>query len=283
MNEKITADMVKELREKTGVSMGKCKEALVAAHGNLDEAIAYLRKTGVATAVKKEGRETKEGVIKTAENDAWVGLVEVNAETDFVVKNERFQHFAESLVHELIQNVPGNLEEFLIHRYSKDRNHTIDELRASMVQTLGENIRIKRFELYPRKKNASIGIYSHGGGKLVTLVEVEGSEEEKDLARDIAMHVAAEFPDYLDPSEVPESVKEHEREIARALIKNKPAEIQDKIIAGKLEAYYDQSCLLRQKFVKDPSKSIADIVEKRGKEKGKKLKVSHFLRWRVGQ
>lgn len=278
----VTAQMVKELRERTGIGMAKCKQALDEAGGDIELAIENLRKAGMASAVKKEGRETNEGVVKTAENDKLVALVEVNAETDFVVKNASFQEFAQNLADEALLTSPSNVEDFSKQKYSKDGNLTIDEYRATIVQSLGENIQIKRIEVFPRKENSSIAIYSHGAGKLVTFVEISGSSDEEELARDIAMHVAAEAPEYLSQDEVPKRVLDHEKEIAKAQIKNKPENIIEKILEGKLKAYFDQVCLLNQHFIKDSDITVEQLVEKRGKESGKSLKVTQFLRWKVG-
>jgi elongation factor Ts len=279
----VTAQLVKELRDRTGIGMAKCKEALEEANGDIELAIDNLRKAGMASAVKKEGRETKEGIIKTAENGNKIALIEVNAETDFVVKNENFQKFAQTLAEEVSLTSPANVADFLQQKYSKDKKHTIDELRASIVQSLGENIQIKRLELFSKKPNSSLAVYSHGQGKLVTVVEISGSSDETDLAKDIAMHVAAEAPEYLSHEEIPTRVIEHEKEIARAQIQNKPANIVEKILEGKLRAYFDQACLINQKFVKNPDLTIAQLVAQRGKEVGKPLKVTYFLRWRVGE
>lgn len=278
----ITAGMIKELRERTGVGMGKCKEALEEAKGDMELAIANLRKAGMASAVKKEGRETKEGIIKVGENASSVVVIEVNAETDFVVKNEKFQAFAESLLAEVHKGAPVSIQEFLAQKYSKDPKITIDDYRAVTVQSLGENIQIKRVEVFPKKSNLSIGFYSHMGGKLVTLVVIEGSDKEQALAKDIAMHIAAEAPEYLSSNEVPAHTLNHEREIAKAQLKDKPAHILDKIVEGKLKAYFDQVCLLNQKFIKDNSVTIAELIEKKAKEVGTPLKVSQFSRWKVG-
>ncbi len=279
----ITATMIKELRERTGVGMGKCKEALVEAKGVMEEAIALLRKAGMASAVKKEGRTAKEGMIKTGENGETVALVEVNAETDFVVKNVKFQEFASDLVKEICQTKPANAEDFLKQKSLNDPKLTIDEQRALIVQNLGENIQIKRLEIFPKKPGHSIGIYSHMGGKLVTLVELSGSEQLQDFAKDIAMHIAAEAPEYLCAEEIPERVLTHEKEIAKAQIKNKPPQIIDKIVAGKLKSYFNQACLLNQNFVKDTSVTIQQLLENRGKESGQKLQVVQFLRWHIGE
>lgn len=282
MDLEISAKTIKELRERTGVSVTKCKEALILANGNLEEAISILRKSGMAQAVKKEGRETKEGIVKFAQYDDGVSLVEVNAETDFVVKNEKFQEFCVNLAEEVSRTKPTSIEEFLNQPYSKDPKLTIDELRATLIQSLGENIQLRRIDFFPTNKNSSVGIYSHAGGKLVTLVEIEGSNDEQALAREIAMHCAAESPEYLSSNEVPERIKEHEKEIARAQVANKPTGVQDKIIEGKLQAYYKQVCLLVQPYVKDPSHTVEQVVNNRSKETGKALKISQFLRWNVG-
>ncbi len=278
----ISAKAVKELRDRTGVGMGKCKDALVQAGGDIEEAISILRKSGMAQAVKKEGRETKEGMIKTAQNNKTLGLIEINAETDFVVKNDKFQEFAEDLANEICLTCPLTVEEFLGQKYSKDSKLTIDELRAITMQSLGENLRIRRIELFPIKDEFSLGVYSHAGGKLVTLVEIEGSSSEQELAREIAMHCAAEAPEYLSPSEIPERVIEHEKEIARAQVAGKPPQVIEKIIEGKLNAYYQQVCLLLQNYVKDTSITVSQLVKNRSKEIGKELKISQFLRWNVG-
>jgi elongation factor Ts len=279
----VTPQLVKELRERTDIGMGKCKEALEEAGGNIELAIENLRKAGMASAVKKEGRETKEGTIKTADGSDKIALIEINAETDFVVKNDSFQKFAQSLADEVSCTSPANVGDFLKQQYSKDPKLTIDEYRASIIQSLGENIQVKRLELFSKKPNASIAVYSHGNGKLVTLVEITGSADEAALAKEIAMHVAAEAPEYLSHEEIPQRVIEHEKEIAKAQIKNKPENILEKILEGKLRAYYDQVCLINQKFIKDPELTIAELVAKRGKEIDKPLKVSYFLRWRVGE
>ncbi len=199
-----------------------------------------------------------------------------------MVKNENFQKFAQEMADEACRTCPANVSDFLQQNYSKDSKMTIDGCRASIVQSLGENIQLRRLEIFTKKPDTSLAVYSHGGGKLVTLVEITGSSSESGLAKEIAMHVAAEAPEYLTSEEIPERVIAHEKEIARAQIKNKPENILEKILEGKLRAYYDQVCLLNQRFVKDPDLSISDLVAKRGKEVGKTLKVSYFLRWKIG-
>lgn len=279
----ITPAMIKELRERTGVGMGKCKEALEEAKGDMELAIANLRKAGMATAVKKEGRETKEGMIGVAEKGAIVAIVEANAETDFVVKNERFKEFLNNIAEEVAKTNPPSLEAFLQQKFSKEPGLTIDQYRATVVQTIGENIQIRRILTLKKSADRSFGIYSHLGGKIVTVVEVTGSDSEEALAKEIAMHTAAAAPEYLSPEKVPLEIINNEKDIARAQIQGKPANIVDKIVEGKVNAYYDTNCLVRQKYIKDDSVTIAEFVNKRAKDTGKPLVVANFIRWTVGQ
>ncbi|MEI6531378.1 MAG: translation elongation factor Ts [Chlamydiota bacterium] len=278
----VTADMVKELRTRTGVGMGKCKEALDGAAGDMELAIANLRKAGIASAVKKEGRETKEGLIAAFDGKRCVALVEVNAETDFVTKNETFRKFAEEIAAEIANTNPASLETFLAQPYSKDASVSIDQQRAIVMQTVGENMKIQRLLVWSKGEELSLAAYTHMGGRIVTLVEIQGASDQEALAKDIAMHIAAEAPLYLQPEDVPASVKASEEDIASAQVKDKPAEMLAKIVAGKLNAFYDQTCLLRQKFIKDSSLTIAKLVENKSKEIGKPLTVTRFVRWQVG-
>jgi elongation factor Ts len=279
---KVTPDMVKELRERTGVGMGKCKEALDQAQGDMEKAIDLLRKAGMASAVKKEGRETKEGMVVTAESKGNIALVEINAETDFVVQNDRFKQFAQDIAKEAAETKPASLEAFVQQKFSKDPSLTVDEYRAIVMQSLGENIRIRRLQLFPKSSNDSLAIYSHMGGKIVTLVEIEGGAGQEAFARDIAMHIAAEAPDYLKPEEVPADIKAREEEIARGQVAGKPAAIMDKIVEGKLKAFYDQVCLLRQKYVKDNAITVENLIANEGKRLGMPLKIRRFVRWQIG-
>ena len=279
----ITAAMIKDLRDRTGVGMGKCKEALEEAGGDMELAIANLRKAGMASAVKKEGRETKEGMIGTAENGKTIALVEVNAETDFVVRNERFKQFLDNVAEEVAKTNPSSLEAFMQQKYSQDNALTIDQYRATIVQTIGENIQVRRVKTMQKDANRSFGVYSHSGGKIVTAVEISGSGDETELAKDIAMHVAAASPEFLSPEQVPNDVINHERDIAKGQIQGKPANIIEKIVDGKINAFYDANCLIRQKYIRDDSLTISDLVNRRSKETGKPLAVTSFIRWSVGQ
>jgi elongation factor Ts len=279
----ITTSMIKELRDRTGIGMGKCKEALEEANGDLELAISNLRKAGMASAVKKEGRATNEGMIGTAETPSAIAIVEVNAETDFVVKNDRFQEFLKNIAQEAAETAPASLETFLQQKFSKDQALTIDQYRATIVQAIGENIQIRRLITIQKVPQKSLGLYSHLGGKIVTLVEITGSGKEEAIAKDIAMHVAAAAPDYLSPENVPADVINSENEIAKSQVQGKPENIVEKIVEGKVKAFYDATCLLCQKYIRDDSISIIDLVNQRAKEAGVPLVVTHFLRWSVGQ
>jgi elongation factor Ts len=279
---KVTAEMVKELRERTGVGMAKCKEALDKCEGEMEKAIDFLRKAGMASAVKKEGRETNEGMIGVADGQKAIALVEVNAETDFVTQNEKFKDFVREIAIEAADLHPDSLQAFHNQKYRKDPSVTIDQYRALVIQSLGENIQLRRLLVLPKSHKSSFGIYSHMSGKIVAVVELTGGEGYEALAREIAMHVAAESPEYLRPEDVPADVRAREEEIARDQVQGKPANIVSKIVEGKLNAFYDLVCLLRQKFIKDNTLSVAALVEQEAKRIGKPLAIHKFVRWRVG-
>lgn len=279
----VTATLIKELRDRTGVGMGKCKEALEESKGDVELAIANLRKAGMASAVKKAGRDTKEGMIGSAEGSDCIALIEINAETDFVIKNDRFQKFLQDMAKEVATTKPASLEAFLKQHFSKEKDLTIDEYRATIVQAIGENIQIRRLKILPKRQGHSLAVYSHLGGKIVTAAELSGSADEAELARAIAMHVAAASPEFLSPEQVPAAVIGHEKEIAKSQLKGKPANIMDKIVDGKINAFYDASCLTRQKYIRDDSISVAELVARRGKEVHKPLALVSFLRWMVGE
>lgn len=278
----VSADKIKELRDRTGVPMGKCKEALTAAHGDMEEAIQILRKQGIAGAVKKEGRDTKDGLIGVGQSSSNVAVVEVNSETDFVAKSDAFQDFLQQLCTVAAEKGTSNVDELMAQPSATDPSSTNEQVRAWLMQKLGENLRVRRVADFKKGNDRSIGFYRHMGGKIVCVVEIVGSDAEQDLAKEIAMHCAAEAPEYLNPSEVPENIRAQEEDVARSRMQGKPENMMAKIIEGKLNAFYDQVCLLRQKYIKDPSLSVEQVVEKRAKEVGKSLKVTRFLRWQVG-
>lgn len=283
MTDEITAAMIKELRERTGVGMSKCKDALVRAGGSIEKAIEILRKEGMASAVKKEGREAKEGFIGFYETDDALSLVEVNSETDFVAQNEKFKIFISDIASQAAETKPSSLQDFVAQKYVADESMTIEEYRNILVQKFGENIQIRRVEIINKEDNCSYGVYSHMGGKIVTVAEILGSRDAKDIAKEVAMHVAAEAPDYLKKEDIPSEVLEKEKEIARSQIKNKPENIIDKIIEGKLKSFYDSVCLDDQKYVKDPSITVEQFVKTSGIKANQTLSIKRFWYWKVGQ
>lgn len=274
----ITPGLIKELREKTGAPLGKCKKALEEANGDLEEAVVCLRKAGDAQAQKKGARSTEEGRVESVETDDVIALVEMKAETDFVVNNERFRAFHKTVAEKAASEKPSNLDE-LVQLQSPNGDKTLDEERKECILVIGENINISRVLIIPKKENHSYGLYSHMDGKIVSLVTLEGSDKEKELAYSLAMHVAAECPEYLSKDDVPQEILDREKEIAvEQTPKNKPPQIVEKIIQGRINAHLDQICLVEQKYIKDPSKKIGQLVS----EKNKSLKIVQFIRWSVG-
>ena len=283
MSVEVTSAMIMKLREQTGVGIGKCKQALQETNGDVEQAVVHLRKAGMATASKKEGRATNEGVIATAENNQTVAVVEVNVETDFVVKNNRFREFLKNIAEEVAASNSNTLDVFLNQKYSQDPSLTIDEYRATIVQSIGENIQIRRLQTFSKEGGGiSLGVYSHLGGKIVVVVEMTGSATEESLAKEIAMHIAATAPEYIKSDDVPEKIIEVEKEIARDLVKGKPESITEKIVAGKLAKFFDSVCLYSQLYIKNDSVTIAELIDNRAKETGKPLTITRFIRWNVG-
>jgi len=278
----VTPTLVKQLRDQTGVGMSKCKEALEHSGGDMEGAVAFLRKAGMTSAAKKEGRTAKEGTIISHETDEILAIVEVNAETDFVVKNERFQEFCRAIAEEVAVKKPASLEEFLQAPYSKDPQITVDQFRSLLIQTIGENIQIRRIAFFEKDKSKSFGVYSHIGGKILSIVVFNGAGEEP-TARHIAMHVAAAAPEFLSPEEVPQEIIQKEQEIARSQVSGKPENIIEKILEGKLNAFLDLCCLNRQKYIRDDSLSVGQFVKQHGSIVDKDLSIEKFVRWSVGQ
>lgn len=279
MSTTITANMIQELRSRTGIGMAKCKIALQKANGDMDLAIANLRKEGLAAAVKKESREAKEGLIAYAQSEKQIAFVEVTAETDFVLRNNMFVEFSQNIAQEVLQHPGLDLQSFMQQPFSKDPSLTMENYRATIVQSIGENIQVKRLSSVEKSPDSSMATYLHMGGKIFTLVEIQGQSQQEPLAKELAMHVAAEAPDYLSPKDVPETIVEQEKEIARNQIKNKPEHIVNKIIEGKVQNFYQQSCLTHQKYIKDGNLSVQQFLDQEGKKAGKDLTIARFVRW----
>lgn len=287
-----TAQDVKALREKTGVGMMKCKEALTESNGDMQKAIDILREKGLATSQKKSGRTAAEGAV-VAYNDTEKNiavLLEINSETDFVGKNEKFVDFANNVAKIIADNEPSDVDALLDTQYDSDKR-TVKENLTDLVMVIGENIQIRRFEII----KGVVSDYVHTGGSVGVLVKFEIPEDKKDapefkeLGQDIAMQVAAMNPSYLCSDEVPEDVKKHEQEIIMSQMKedpkmaNKPDNVLENIAKGKLNKFFKESCLVDQEFVKEPKFDVKSHVASVAKSLGTQISIEKFVRYERGE
>jgi elongation factor Ts len=282
----ITPQMIKDLREQTGAGFGDVKSALTEANGNMEEATKILRKKGLAAAGKKAGRVTAEGaVVAHVENDTGV-LVEVNCETDFVGRNENFQRFAGEVAKAIAQSRAGRVDEFLNEKWPGS-DETVAQKVSEQIASIKENISIRRFARYDAPENGVIGSYIHGGGKIGVMVEVTGTNRQHaaEIAKDVAMHIAAAEPRFLRREDVTQKDLDTEREIAReqALKSGKPENIVDKMVAGKMEKFYGEACLLEQPYIRDDKSTVSQYVSRRGKESGCEFVITRFTRYKLGE
>lgn len=272
----ITAQLVKELREKTGAGMMDCKKALVQTEGNLEAAIDFLREKGLSSAAKKSDRVAAEGTtyILTEGNEAI--LLEVNAETDFVAKNEKFVELVEQLAAQLLAAKPESVEAAL--ELTNAEGVKIADQISTAVATIGEKISLRRFEIKTKTDADAFGSYLHMGGRIGVLVVLEGSTDEA-AAKDVAMHIAAINPTYVSRDEVSADEVERERKVLteQALNEGKPENIVAKMVEGRLGKYFEDVCLLDQTFVKNPDQKVRTFVEATGG------KVTGFVRYAVGE
>lgn len=287
----ITAEQVAKLRERTGAGMMDCKKALTENAGDFDKAIEYLRKKGIASASKKAGRTAKDGTVFSlidTDHKAAV-IVEVNCETDFVAKTENFQKFVTGIARHIAKANPENATALLSQKM--DSGSTVEEFVKEAIAALGENIMVRRFARYPIAAGKEVKSYIHMGGKVGVLAEVNlanGSKATQEpfagYIRDLCMHVAAASPLYLKPEEVPADVVAKEKEIALAQLQgqNKPADVLEKIASGKINKYYEETCLIRQKFVKDDKKTIEALTNEIGKAIGETISIARFTRFVLG-
>jgi elongation factor Ts len=266
----MSAALVKELRERTGLGLLECKRALKEAANDIDAAIEALRKSSGMKAAKKAGRIAADGVVTTriAEDGSFGGLVEVNSETDFVARDENFLGFVGSVADALYENRSADVEAL--------KSGPLDEAREALVQKIGENIGIRRASMVTAESGV-VGSYVHGNNRIAVLVELRGGDQ--DLARDVAMHVAAVNPQVVSPSDMPEALLEQERDIftAQAQESGKPAEIIEKMIGGRIKKYLAENSLSEQAFVKDPDVTVGQLVKSAGAE------VISFSRFEVGE
>ncbi|PAD70775.1 elongation factor Ts [Bacillus sp. 7586-K] len=272
----VTAQMVKELREKTGAGMMDCKKALTETNGDMDKAIDYLREKGIAKAAKKADRIAAEGstLVKVEGNEAVI--LEVNSETDFVAKNEGFKELINGLADFLLTKKPATVEAALAE--TMENGSTVEEHINSAIAKIGEKITLRRFTVVTKSDNDAFGAYLHMGGRIGVLTLLEGTTEE-DAAKDVAMHVAAVNPKYISRDQVSAEEAEHERKILteQALNEGKPENIVAKMVEGRLGKYFEDICLLDQSFVKNPDQKVKQFVESKG------ATVKTFIRYEVGE
>ncbi len=285
----ITASMVKELREMTGAGMMDCKKALNETNGDMDAAIEYLRKNGQAKAEKKAGRIAAEGIVMAeVRDDKTAAIVEVNSETDFVAKNAEFQGFVKAVVNQALATDSADLDAFMAEAWNEDASKTVKDALTEKISVIGENLSIRRFE-----KVVSEGCavsYIHGGGRIGVIVDAETdvvNDEIRTCLKNVAMQVAAMSPKYVSREEVSQDYLEHEKEILLAQAKlenpNKPDNIIEKMIIGRLNKELKEICLLDQVYVQDGDLTVEKYVEKVAKENGATVTVKRFVRFETGE
>ena len=291
----VTAAMVKELREMTGAGMMDCKKALTATDGDMDKAIEFLREKGLAGAQKKAGRIAAEGIVDTlvSEDGKSAVIVEVNAETDFVAKNEKFRDYVKDVAKQALTTSAADMDAFFAEPWIGDSSLTVKEQLSSMISIIGENMNIRRFKQL-KEENGVIVSYIHAGGKIGVLVDVVSdvvNDEVKEMAKNVAMQVAALKPLYTNSSEVDADYIAKEKEILLAQIKNDPKEAQkpEKVIQGMIQGRINKELkeivLLDQTYVKaeDGKQSVGKYVEEVAKKNGAKITVKSFVRFETGE
>ena len=291
----ITTKLIKELREKTGAGMMDCKKALSATDGDFDKAIEFLREKGLATAEKKAGRIAAEGLVATTikDGDKVAAIVEVNAETDFVAKNEVFRTFVKEVVEQAADTDAADIDAFLAETWKFDTTKTVNEALAGQVAVIGENMKIRRFQKV-EETEGFVASYTHMGGKIGVLVDVVTdvvNDEIKEMAKNVAMQIAALNPKYTNRSEVSEEYIAHEKEILMAQIQNDPKESQkpEKVIqgmiSGRINKELKEICLLDQVYVKaeDGKQSVEKYVAEVAKANGANVTIKGFVRYETGE
>jgi elongation factor Ts len=273
----VTAQMVKELREKTGAGMMDCKKALTETNGDMEKAIDYLREKGIAKAAKKADRIAAEGLTQIEVNGNVAVVFEVNSETDFVAKNELFKNMLDEIGKHLVSQKPANVEEALQQKLHGE-GETLEAFINTNIARIGEKLSLRRFTILEKGDNDAFGAYLHMGGRIAALTLLENTTDES-LAKDIAMHVAAANPKYVSRDQVPQEEVDHERSILKqqALNEGKPENIVEKMVEGRLGKFYENICLLDQSFIKDPDQKVKKYVESKG------ASVKAFVRFEVGE
>ena len=291
----VTAAMVKELREMTGAGMMDCKKALAATDGDMDKAVEFLREKGLAGAAKKAGRIAAEGIVSTllTADEKKAVVVEVNAETDFVAKNEKFQNYVADVAAQALKSTAANMDEFMAEAWEKDTTLTVKDALSMQIAVIGENMNIRRFEQV-EEANGFVASYIHAGGKIGVLVDVETdvvNDAIKEMAKNVAMQTAALKPQYTNRSEISEEYIEHEKAILMAQIMNdpkeasKPEKVIQGMIQGRINKQLKEICLLDQVYVKaeDGKQTVSQYVAEVAKANGAKINVKKFVRFETGE
>lgn len=291
----VTAAMVKELREMTGAGMMDCKKALAATDGDMDKAVEFLREKGLAGATKKAGRIAAEGIVmtKVTADEKKAVVVEVNAETDFVAKNEKFQNYVSDVAEQALNTSAADIDAFLAEKWAKDPSLTVAEALSSQISIIGENMKIRRFAQLA-EENGFVASYIHAGGKIGVLVDVETdvvNDAVKEMARNVAMQAAALKPMFTNRDEISPEFIEHEKSILMAQIQNdpkeasKPEKVIQGMINGRINKEMKEFCLLDQVYVKaeDGKQSVAQYVAQVAKENGANIKIKKFVRFETGE
>lgn len=277
----ITAAQVNELRKSTGAGMLDCKKALEETGGDMEKAVDFLRKKGLAAAAKKAGRAATEGIVAAAISaDGKTGaLVEVNSETDFVAKTDKFQAFVADIANQVLVANPADIDALFAQEYVKEPGKNVQTALNEAIAVIGENLQIRRFARFSTE--GLTGAYIHAGGKIGVLVDLAGSGDLAPLAKDIAMHAAAAAPVCVRREEVDPEILEREKDIYRdkARQTGKPENIIEKIIEGQVNKFYGEICLIEQNFVKDPDKTIQQILKSAGAD----VTVNRFARFVLGE
>lgn len=287
----ITAAMVKDLRDMTGAGMMDCKKALSATDGDMDKAVEFLREKGLAAAEKKAGRIAAEGICATSvsEDGKVASIVEVNSETDFVAKNDKFRTFVSAVADQAATTTAADIDAFLAEAWALDTSKTVKEELSSQIAVIGENMNIRRFQKIVTD-NGFVESYIHGGGRIGVLVEVASTvnnEAAKEAAKNVAMQIAAIAPKYVDRSEVPADYIAHEKEILKAQAMNentgKPENIIEKMIEGRLNKELKEICLVDQIYVKDGDLTVQKYLDQVSKEIGAPISIKSFVRFETGE
>jgi elongation factor Ts len=277
----ITAQAVKELRQKTGAGMMDCKRALTETNGDIDEAIKVLRTKGLAAAAKKAHRSASEGVVMIIGDAAKKVVLELNCETDFVARNEDFQGFAAALAEQALAAGITDVEAFKAMEFAGDPSHTVEQMISQMVATIGENIVLNRIAIVEAGEGNMLSSYVHGGGSIGVVVEGSAAAGDEAL-HDVALHVAASEPRFAHRNEVTDELLSIEKEIAlkQAVDQGKPEHIAEKIVQGKMEKFFESEVLLEQPFAKDTSVSVGEYLTTEG---GADATVVGFVRFKLGE